>query len=62
MSAKLAAPDDSELESDLQPVQAILQGTETIIRKLSQDLQWKHRAATKELWTARRLSIMSRRL
>ncbi|KAJ5825447.1 hypothetical protein N7474_002585 [Penicillium riverlandense] len=50
MPAKWTAPDDSELESDLQPVQVILQGMETAIRKLSQALQWKHRAATMKMY------------
>jgi hypothetical protein len=50
MSVKWTAPEDSELESDLQPVQMILQGMETAIRKLSQALQWKHRAATMKMY------------
>ncbi|KAJ5612322.1 hypothetical protein N7510_005516 [Penicillium lagena] len=50
MPAKWMAPDDSELESDLQPVQVILQGMEATIGKLSQALQWKHRVATMKMY------------
>lgn len=50
MPSKWTAPDDSELESDLQPVQVILQAMEAATRKLNQALQWKHRMATMKMY------------